>query len=111
MVMSHKDTTWNQDKAEQIIKELRQADQILVGIGDGFTAAAGVEPLPLDKSLSREQYCRFWLPYIDKQRLNKNVPVLYQQLAQLLPRKGLFYHRQQCRWIFTAQWFGNIPYL
>ena len=55
MVMSHKDTTWNQDKAEQIIKELRQADQILVGIGGGFTAAAGVEPLPLDKSLSREQ--------------------------------------------------------
>lgn len=88
--MSHKDTTWNQNKAEQIIKELRQADQILVGIGGGFTSAAGVEPLPLDKSLSREQYWPFWLPYIDKQRLNKDVPVLYQQLAQLLQGKDYF---------------------
>ena len=88
--MSHKDTTWNTEKAVQIVKELRQADQILVGIGGGFSAAAGVAPLPLDKKLSSEDYWQFWLPYIEQQRLSKTVPALYRQLAELLQGKDYF---------------------
>lgn len=88
--MSKKDTAWNPEKAAQIAKELRQADQILVGIGGGFTAAAGVAPLPLDTALQEAEYWPFWLPYIESQRLNKTVPVLYQQLAELLQDKDYF---------------------
>ena len=88
--MSQKDTTWNTEKAAQIAKELRQADYILVGIGGGFSTAAGVDTLPLDKKLSNEDYWSFWLPYIEQQRLNKTVPALYQQLAELLQGKDYF---------------------
>lgn len=84
------DVAWNAEKAERIAKELRQADQILVGLGGGFPAAAGVPPLPLDKPLAPEDYWPFWLPYVKAQRLNSNVPALYQQLAQLLAGKDYF---------------------
>lgn len=63
--MSHKDITWNTEKAAQIVKELRQADQILVGLGGGFSAAAGVAPLPLDKKLSSEDYWQFCCPTLN----------------------------------------------
>ena len=56
------DVAWNAEKLEQIVKELRQADQILVGIGGGFSAAAGIEELPLNKKLSDKEYWPFWLP-------------------------------------------------
>lgn len=83
------DVAWNAEKAEYIAKELRQADQILVGLGGGFPAAAGVPPLPLDKTLAPEDNWPFWLPYVKAQRLNSNVPALYQQLAQLLAGKTI----------------------
>ena len=84
------DVAWNAEKLEQIAKELRQADQILVGIGGGFPAAAGVEELPLNKKLGHKEYWPFWLPYIKQQRLNKEVPELYKQLAALLQGKDYF---------------------
>ncbi len=84
------DVSWNEDKLELIAKTLRQADQILVGIGGGFNAAAGVAELPLNKKLSEKDYWPFWLPYIKEQRLNKNVPELYKQLAELLEGKDYF---------------------
>ncbi|MBR5318244.1 MAG: hypothetical protein IKU46_01430 [Peptococcaceae bacterium] len=84
------DVAWNAEKLEQIVKELRQADQILVGIGGGFSAAAGIEELPLNKKLSDKEYWPFWLPYIKQQRLNKEVPALYKQLARLLQGKDYF---------------------
>ena len=84
------DTSWNEEKLEQIAKTLRQADQILVGIGGGFNAAAGVAELPLNKKLKENEYWPFWLPYIRQQRLNKEVPELYKQLAQILSGKDYF---------------------
>ena len=89
--MSNKtDTTWNQEKAEQIIKELRQAEKILLGVGAGFPHAAGVDALPIDKRLHEKEYWPFWLPYIETQRLTKNVTTLYTELAQLLADKDYF---------------------
>ena len=70
------DTSWNTEKLEQVAAVLREADQILVGVGGGFNLAAGVEELPLDKKLNENAYWPFWLPYIKKQRLNKEVPGL-----------------------------------
>ena len=84
------DTSWNTEKLEQVAAVLREADQILVGIGGGFNLAAGVEELPLDKKLNENAYWPFWLPYIKKQRLNKEVPGLYRQLAELLKGKDYF---------------------
>ena len=52
------DTSWNTEKLEQVAAVLREADQILVGIGGGFNLAAGVEELPLDKKLN-ENSCKF----------------------------------------------------
>ena len=72
--MTKTDTSWNSDKLEQIAKVLREADQILVGIGGGFNQAAGVKELPLDKKLTGDQYWPFWMPYIKEHRLNKEVP-------------------------------------
>lgn len=83
-------TSWNEEKLEQIAKTLRQAEQILVGIGGGFNAAAGVAELPLNKKLKENEYWPFWLPYIRQQRLNKEVPELYKQLAQILSGKDYF---------------------
>ena len=40
--MTKTDTSWNSEKLEQIAAALREADQILVGIGGGFNLAAGV---------------------------------------------------------------------
>ncbi len=84
------DVTWNTEKLEQIAETLRQADKILVGIGGGFNAAAGVSELPLNKKMSDRDYWPFWLPYIKEQRLNKNVPDLYKQLVELLNGKNYF---------------------
>ena len=84
------DVAWNEEKAEQILKELRQAEQVLVGLGAGFPHAAGVDALPIDKRLHEKEYWPFWMPYIDTQRLNKNVPALYTELAQLLAGKDYF---------------------
>jgi NAD-dependent SIR2 family protein deacetylase len=84
------DIAWNAEKGARILKELRQAEQILVGVGAGFPLAAGVEPLPLQQKLTEKEYWPFWLPYIQQQRLNKAVPMLYQQLAQLLQGKDYF---------------------
>ena len=50
--MSQKqDILWNGEKAALVAKTLRQADKILVGIGAGFSAAAGLRPLPLEQKL------------------------------------------------------------
>lgn len=81
---------WNLKKIEQTVKVLRQADKILVGLGAGFPAAAGVPSLPLERKLCEKDYWQFWLPYIKTQRLNKNVPPLYCQLAKLLKGKEYF---------------------
>ena len=44
--MSQKqDILWNGEKAALVAKILRQADKILVGIGAGFSAAAGLRPI------------------------------------------------------------------
>lgn len=89
--MSQKqDILWNGEKAALVAKTLRQADKILVGIGAGFSAAAGLRPLPLEQKLSEEAYWPFWLPYIQEQRLNKETPLLYEQLAQLLEGTDYF---------------------
>lgn len=85
-----KDTTWNSNKVEQVCRALHQADQLLVGIGAGFPLAAGVAPLPLEQNLSQTAYWPFWIPYIKQQRLNKTVPLLYQQLAALLRDRDYF---------------------
>ena len=84
------DTAWNPEKVEEILKELRQAEQVLVGLGAGFPRAAGIAELPLDHKLAETAYWPFWLPYIEAQRLNKQTPALYLQLAQLLQGKDYF---------------------
>lgn len=89
-MINQTDVTWNKEKIELICQELRQADQVLVGIGAGFPTAAGIEELPLDKQLTEEQYWPFWMSYIKQQRLNKEIPALYQQLAELLRDKNYF---------------------
>lgn len=84
------DVQWNEEKIQRIRKELQYADKILVGIGGGFPAAAGVPELPLNKTLAEDAYWPFWMPYIQQQRLGKEVPALYLQLAQLLQGKDYF---------------------
>lgn len=84
------DVAWTPEQAKRVAKELRQAEKILVGIGAGFPLAAGADALPLDQVLDEQDYWPFWLPYIEAQRLNKTVPALYTQLAQLLQQKEYF---------------------
>ena len=81
---------WDDEKIFKMAKELRQAEQVLVGIGAGFPMAAGVRPLPLDHKVSAQEYWPYWLPYIEEQRLGKEVPALYTQLAELLDGKDYF---------------------
>lgn len=89
--MSNKnDVTWKPEKTEQILRQLQQAEKLLVGVGAGFPLAAGIDGLPIDKKLSEKDYWPFWLPYIETQRLHKNVPPLYTELAQLLLSKDYF---------------------
>ena len=84
------DTRWTVEKIQQIQNTLNTANPILVGIGAGFPAAAGVAELPLQTKVAEEQYWSFWMPYIQHQRLNKDVPALYLQLAELLRGKNYF---------------------
>lgn len=89
--MSNKnDVTWKPEKTEQILRQLQQAEKLLVGVGAGFPLAAGIDGLPIDKKLPEKDYWPFWLPYIETQRLHKNVPPLYTELAQLLLGKDYF---------------------
>lgn len=89
-MLNETNVIWDKEKAKLICAELREADQILVGLGAGFPAAAGIKALPLNQQQTKEQYWQFWMPYIKEQRLNKNVPVLYQQLAVLLEGTNYF---------------------
>ena len=84
------EVVWNAEKVQAIADAIKSSNRILVGIGGGMPMAAGVDPLPLDKKKSAEEYWNFWYPFIKTQRLNKEVPELYQQLAALLAGKDYF---------------------
>lgn len=81
---------WNEKKANEIAQAIKKHNRILVGIGGGMPAAAGVTCLPLDHVLSQEDYWKFWYPYIQQRRLMKTIPDLYMQLASLLEGKDYF---------------------
>lgn len=84
------EVVWDDKKVQDIARAIQDSNRILVGLGGGMPMAAGMELLPFDKKLKAEEYWQFWYPYIQKQRLNKTVPEIYTQLAQLLEGKDYF---------------------
>ena len=84
------EVVWDEKKIEAIVNAIKNSNRILVGLGGGMPMAAGLEVLPLDKKVVQEKYWAQWYPYIKAQRLNKTVPEVYTQLAQLLEGKDYF---------------------
>ena len=84
------EVVWDEKKIEAIVNAIKNSNRILVGLGGGMPMAAGLEVLPLDKKVPQEKYWSQWYPYIKAQRLNKTVPEVYTQLAQLLEGKDYF---------------------
>ncbi len=84
------EVVWDENKVQAIAKAIKESNRILVGLGGGMPMAAGLDVLPLDKKLNIEEYWKLWYPYIKEQRLNKTVPEVYTQLAQLLDGKDYF---------------------
>ena len=84
------EVVWDEKKIEAIADVIKNSNRILVGLGGGMPMAAGLEVLPLDKKVAQEKYWAQWYPYIKAQRLNKTVPEVYTQLAQLLEGKDYF---------------------
>lgn len=84
------EVVWNDKKVHDIARVIKESNRILVGIGGGMPMAAGLNVLPLDKKLKAEEYWKFWYPYIQEQRLVKEVPAIYTQLAELLNGKDYF---------------------
>lgn len=93
-MMQHNDraheTIWNEKKAQEIARAMKDCNRILVGLGGGMPLAAGLDALPLDRKLKPEEYWPFWYPYIQQRRLMKTVPEVYLQLAALLEGKDYF---------------------
>lgn len=87
MTVIHKINTAEKAK---ILTQLQQADKILVGVGAGFAAAAGLEPLPLTQEQPVEQYWTFWRPYIEQQRFCQQSNQVYDGLLTLLRDKDYF---------------------
>ena len=84
------EVVWNAEKVQAIADAIKSSNRILVGLGGGMPMAAGLEVLPLDRKQRPEDYWNFWYPYIKEQRLNKTVPAVYTQLAELLQGKDYF---------------------
>ena len=81
---------WDDNKVQAIARAMKESNRILVGLGGGMPMAAGMPLLPFDKKLQPDAYWQFWYPHIKQQRLNKTVPEVYKQLAQLLEGKDYF---------------------
>ena len=81
---------WDDKKVQDIARAIKESNRILVGLGGGMPMAAGLDILPLDKKVKTEEYWQFWYPYIQQQRLVKEVPKIYAQLAELLKDKDYF---------------------
>ena len=84
------EVVWDEKKIEAIVNAIKNSNRILVGLGGGMPMAAGLDVLPFDKKVPQENYWAYWYPYIKAQRLNKTVPEVYTQLAQLLEGKDYF---------------------
>lgn len=84
------EVVWDEKKIEAIADVIKNSNRILVGLGGGMPMAAGLDVLSLDKKVPQEKYWAHWYPYIKAQRLNKTVPEVYTQLAQLLEGKDYF---------------------
>lgn len=73
-----------------VLKEISQAQRVLVGLGSGFPLAAGLPPLPFTQQVEDRKYWQVWAPFIQQQRLEKTSNPCYVKLMELLSEKDYF---------------------